>query len=156
LEAKTIGLPSTCGGPNFEELPIYIPAIRHGYGRVAPFKAPQNLVVLSLYDVLQHSGLMRGNGGFSSDPALALRQRFKLEAEAEIIVTSTGFDPKLEAFFANLWIGEDWKDACFAPLGRHVAAQLLPVSLHGECTDRSDRCALELEADLARLRGPFG
>jgi hypothetical protein len=88
-------------GPNFEELPIYIPAIRHGYGRVAPFKAPQNLVVLSLYDVLQHSGLMRGNGGFSSDPALALRQRFKLEAEAEIIVTSTGFDPKLEAFFAN-------------------------------------------------------
>lgn len=87
--------------PTFEKLPFYIPAIRHGYGRVEPFQGPNKLVALSLYDVLRHSGEVRGTLAQSGDPALVLRERFKLAADSEIVVISTGFDSKLESFAAN-------------------------------------------------------
>lgn len=88
-------------GPQIDTLPGYIPAIRHGYGRTEDFAGPQKLVALNLYDVLQHTGEFRGDWVAPADAAAALRRRFRIAPDSEVVVVSTGFDPKLESFAAN-------------------------------------------------------
>jgi len=83
-------------GPIVERLPIYIPNILHGSGRIVPFD--RKVLAVPLYKFVHHQGKQYGSFVRTAEE---LRSLFQIDAKAEIIVISSGPDQNLENFWEH-------------------------------------------------------
>jgi hypothetical protein len=95
-EVGGLDAPPTAVLPLTNDLPSYVPMVRHGASRGSPLSA--DVVALSLGDVL--GGAERDNYGAGLGSAADVRSRFKIRSDARVVLVCVADDRPLERYWA--------------------------------------------------------